>query len=248
MEFRRATLDGELVSPGHWAGPFPSGAPAIFASVAARLGAPTALAACVGDDAFGRALIERLRRDGVDDQGIVTAPGRATRGRPRRLSRERRARLLVLGPRLRRDGPRRGDGRAAGGPRRLAPRLRVDAGVRRRPGTRDRGRRRAGARARRPAVARPERADQRRRAPARERRATGALGARPVPLRGRARDARSGSAGARRPRRRGLRDPRARRRAALRSRRAGARPGRARGRGRPDRRGRHLRGRVRRPR
>jgi len=78
MEFRRATLDGELVSPGHWAGPFPSGAPAIFASVAARLGAPTALAACVGDDAFGRALIERLRRDGVDDRGIVTAPGRAT--------------------------------------------------------------------------------------------------------------------------------------------------------------------------
>lgn len=78
MELRRATLDGELVSPGSWAGPFPSGAPAIFASVAARLGAPTALAACVGDDAFGRALIERLRRDGVDEQGIVIAPGRAT--------------------------------------------------------------------------------------------------------------------------------------------------------------------------
>jgi sugar/nucleoside kinase (ribokinase family) len=78
MEFRRETLDGELVTPGRWAGPFPSGAPAIFASVAARLGAPTALAACVGDDAFGRALIERLRRDGVDDRGIVTAPGRAT--------------------------------------------------------------------------------------------------------------------------------------------------------------------------
>ena len=78
MEFRRESLDGELVSPGRWAGPFPSGAPAIFASVAARLGAPAALAACVGDDAFGRALIERLRRDGVDDEGIVTAPGRAT--------------------------------------------------------------------------------------------------------------------------------------------------------------------------
>ena len=78
MEFRRATLDGELASPGRWDGPFPSGAPAIFASVAARLGAPSALAACVGNDAYGRALIERLRRDGVDDEGIVTAPGRAT--------------------------------------------------------------------------------------------------------------------------------------------------------------------------
>lgn len=78
MELRRDTLDGDLVSPGSWAGPFPSGAPAIFASVAARLGAPTALAACVGDDAFGRALIERLRRDGVDDEGIVIARERAT--------------------------------------------------------------------------------------------------------------------------------------------------------------------------
>jgi tagatose kinase len=78
MELRRGTLDGDLVSPGSWDGPFPSGAPAIFASVAARLGAPSALAASVGDDAFGRALIERLRRDGVDDEGIVLAPGRAT--------------------------------------------------------------------------------------------------------------------------------------------------------------------------
>ena len=78
MEFRRETLDGELVTPGSWAGPFPSGAPAIFASVAARLGAPTALAAGVGDDAFGGALIERLRRDGVDDEGVVIVPGRAT--------------------------------------------------------------------------------------------------------------------------------------------------------------------------
>jgi fructokinase len=78
MEFRRDTADGRLATAGSWAGPFPSGAPAIFASVAARLGAPTALAACVGDDAYGRALIERLRRDGVDDDGIVVEPRRAT--------------------------------------------------------------------------------------------------------------------------------------------------------------------------
>src|ERR671917_372453 len=65
MEFRRASLDGRLTAPGEWAGPFPSGAPAIFASVAARLGAPAGLAAAVGDDRFGRALAERLGRDGV---------------------------------------------------------------------------------------------------------------------------------------------------------------------------------------
>jgi fructokinase len=78
MEFRREAADGRLTVPGTWAGPFPSGAPAIFASVAARLGAPTALASCVGGDAMGTALIERLRRDGVRDDTIAIAPARAT--------------------------------------------------------------------------------------------------------------------------------------------------------------------------
>ena len=78
MEFRRDAADGQVATPGTWAGPFPSGAPAIFASVAARLGAPTALGACVGADALGRALIERLDRDGVRGDGITLAPARAT--------------------------------------------------------------------------------------------------------------------------------------------------------------------------
>ena len=78
MEFRRETADGRLATPGAWAGPFPSGAPAIFASVAARLGAPTALAAGVGDDAFGRALVERMERDGVRGDAIFVTPARAT--------------------------------------------------------------------------------------------------------------------------------------------------------------------------
>src|SRR3954447_7479813 len=78
MEFRREAADGRLTTPGTWAGPFPSGAPAIFASVAARLGAPTALATCVGGDAMGAALIERLRRDGVRADAVAIAPTRAT--------------------------------------------------------------------------------------------------------------------------------------------------------------------------
>jgi sugar/nucleoside kinase (ribokinase family) len=78
VEFRRDSADGRVAAPGSWAGPFPSGAPAIFASVAARLGAPTALVACVGDDAFGRAFRARMRRDGVSDDGIRTDPRRAT--------------------------------------------------------------------------------------------------------------------------------------------------------------------------
>jgi sugar/nucleoside kinase (ribokinase family) len=78
VEFRREPADGRLAEPGSWAGPFPSGAPAIFASVAARLGAPTALVGCVGDDAFGDAFRERLRRDGVSEEGIRVDAQRAT--------------------------------------------------------------------------------------------------------------------------------------------------------------------------
>ncbi len=78
MEFRRSTPDGALATPGEWAGPFPSGAPAIFASVAARLGAPSALTAAVGDDRFGHALLARLEADGVGTGAVRVAPGRAT--------------------------------------------------------------------------------------------------------------------------------------------------------------------------
>jgi fructokinase len=77
MEFRRVGDDGRLTAPGSWDGPFCSGAPAIFASVAARLGAPVALAGAVGDDRFGHALRERLHRDGVRLDGLRVVP-RAT--------------------------------------------------------------------------------------------------------------------------------------------------------------------------
>jgi tagatose kinase len=78
MEFRRRIDDGALSVPGDWAGPFPSGAPAIFAAVAARLGARVALAAAVGDDQFGHAIRDRLGRDGVLLDALHVAAGRAT--------------------------------------------------------------------------------------------------------------------------------------------------------------------------
>jgi fructokinase len=78
MEFRRADADGEVALPGTWHGPFCSGAPAIFASVAARLGARVGLAGAVGADAFGRTLRERLRRDGVDPTALIEDPGLST--------------------------------------------------------------------------------------------------------------------------------------------------------------------------
>jgi sugar/nucleoside kinase (ribokinase family) len=78
VEFRRVTTNGRLTLPGEWAGPFPSGAPAIFASVAARLGEEAALVASVGADAFGDALTARMARDGVVADGLSVAPGRST--------------------------------------------------------------------------------------------------------------------------------------------------------------------------
>ncbi|WP_068113913.1 sugar kinase [Tropicimonas marinistellae] len=51
-------------------GPFPSGAPAIFISQAARMGAPTAYVSAVGNDDFGRLNIARLKADGVDVSAV----------------------------------------------------------------------------------------------------------------------------------------------------------------------------------
>ena len=55
-------------------GPFPSGAPVIFASAAARLGAHVELAAGVGEDIFGSQLRERLASHGVSNRSLVVDP------------------------------------------------------------------------------------------------------------------------------------------------------------------------------
>jgi D-tagatose-bisphosphate aldolase class II non-catalytic subunit len=59
-------------------GPFPSGAPAIFIDQVARLGAPCAMIASVGDDDFGRLSTTRLGSDGVNTTAIEVRPGEAT--------------------------------------------------------------------------------------------------------------------------------------------------------------------------
>ena len=78
VEFMRPVRELPLDRPGPVVGPFPSGAPAIFASVAARLGVPTALCAVVGDDPFGRLLLDRLARDGVDTGAVRVDPEHTT--------------------------------------------------------------------------------------------------------------------------------------------------------------------------
>ena len=58
--------------------PFPSGAPAIFIDQAAKFGQPAAMIGCVGNDDFGRVNLDRLRRDGVNVEGIRIDPEAAT--------------------------------------------------------------------------------------------------------------------------------------------------------------------------
>ena len=74
VEVMRPRAGLPLDRPGPLSGPYASGAPAIFASVAARLGAPSALCAVVGADPFGRLLRDRLADDGVDVGAVHVDP------------------------------------------------------------------------------------------------------------------------------------------------------------------------------
>ena len=74
-----ATEKGDgFLEPINLIGPFPSGAPAIFIDQAAKFGQPAAIIGCVGNDDFGRVNLDRLRRDGVDVEGVRIDPEMAT--------------------------------------------------------------------------------------------------------------------------------------------------------------------------
>lgn len=59
-------------------GPFPSGAPAIMISAAARMGAPCGIFGGVGRDAHGDMLLARLEAQGVDCSGVLRSEKRPT--------------------------------------------------------------------------------------------------------------------------------------------------------------------------
>ena len=79
VEIMRPRPDLSLREAAEFVGPFPSGAPAIFADTVARLGHGSGMIGSVGDDDFGRCLVDRLKRDGVDcsliDSGQPLATG-----------------------------------------------------------------------------------------------------------------------------------------------------------------------------
>lgn len=66
VEIMRPDENMKLDEPGVLLGPFPSGAPAIFIDVAAKLGKPAGIIGGVGKDDFGKCLLDRLEGDGVN--------------------------------------------------------------------------------------------------------------------------------------------------------------------------------------
>ena len=71
VEIMRVQEDKPLNISEIFKGPYPSGAPAIFISTAARLGHQTKIWGGVGNDKFGDNLLERLTKDGVDCSDII---------------------------------------------------------------------------------------------------------------------------------------------------------------------------------
>ncbi len=66
VEIMREDKGTPLSVPGTFRGPYASGAPAIFAWAAARLGAPVRFAGVCGDDPFGAMCRQHLQDAGVD--------------------------------------------------------------------------------------------------------------------------------------------------------------------------------------
>lgn len=78
VEIMATEIGQTFLEAGLWAGPYPSGAPAIFISQAARLGQPCGMISSVGADDFGRLNINRLNADGVDTSAIAVHPDAVT--------------------------------------------------------------------------------------------------------------------------------------------------------------------------
>ncbi|MHA1793875.1 MAG: sugar kinase [Promethearchaeota archaeon] len=82
VEIMRAKIGVPHSTPGLYKGPYPSGAPAIFIDSAARMGNPknitTGFIGTVGNDDFGKVIIEKLEKDGVDVSRVETISDETT--------------------------------------------------------------------------------------------------------------------------------------------------------------------------
>lgn len=78
VEVMRSGVGQPLDRAGTFTGPYPSGAPFIFAAQAARLGMRVGVIGAVGADAFGECLRAQLRDDGIDARGLHVLPTHTT--------------------------------------------------------------------------------------------------------------------------------------------------------------------------
>ena len=78
VELMRPAAGQPLDVRGEFKGPFASGAPANFASAAARIGKRTGFVGSTGQDGFGRLLRDRFLRDGIDSTLIASVKGKTT--------------------------------------------------------------------------------------------------------------------------------------------------------------------------
>jgi sugar/nucleoside kinase (ribokinase family) len=70
VEIMRPEVDENLYCKGIFKGPYPSGAPVIFIDTIARMGHAGKIVGAVGKDDFGRCIVDRLKKDGVDCSDI----------------------------------------------------------------------------------------------------------------------------------------------------------------------------------
>ncbi len=78
VEIMRDKVDMPLDIAATFKGPYPSGAPAIFISTVARLGHKAKIWGGVGNDKFGKNILNRLKKDNVDCSEIITLNNEST--------------------------------------------------------------------------------------------------------------------------------------------------------------------------
>lgn len=78
VEIMRPKVGMTLQDPDVFLGPYPSGAPAIFIDTAARLGFKSGIIGCVGNDDFGKCVLERLKTDGADIRNVSISDSGST--------------------------------------------------------------------------------------------------------------------------------------------------------------------------
>ena len=78
VEIMRPGVDMEHDQTGVYAGPYASGAPAIFIDTVTRLGIPSGIFGGVGEDGFGKLILDRLEKDGVDCRNVIRSDSGST--------------------------------------------------------------------------------------------------------------------------------------------------------------------------